>query len=499
MSDAFNFLDKFYSLLHFPVEIVNPEGKIVYINPAFSLIWGYSLPELSEYNIFNDTELRKSGTIPLLKEVLSNKKPVSIAGYTDSLLMSKEFSIPLLRTKISSLCIDETEYLLLFHEDQTDLYLAEEEIKKARDGFRESERLKDTFLNVLSHELRTPLNIILGYATIIRESMKDKLSGEDKIYLENLYSGSERLFKSITQMLEFAQIEAGNYKLNMEKLNLIGILKNSLYAFQKPAAEKSLEIKTIFPDDEIIVDVDLHCVENAVNNLLNNAIKFTPQGYIEIEATISYERNLAVCRIKDTGVGISSKYMDHLFQPFSQEDLNIGRSFEGNGLGLALSKKYIEKLGGSLLVDSIKGVGTTFTFTLPLASDTFKDGKVSTDEEKFQKILMLDDAGESFELLNAYLKNKFILDVFSFRDFGLGLLSDESYNMIIFDVHQSHWEQSIIICRDIKRNDPHKRPVIILSSEFVEEKISRFYDAGADKFIIKPFSKNDLIEAFALF
>jgi CheY-like chemotaxis protein len=186
--------------------------------------------------------------------------------------------------------------------------------------------------------------------------------------------------------------------------------------------------------------------------------------------------------------------MDHLFQPFSQEDLNIGRSYEGNGLGLALAKKYIEKLGGSLLVDSIKGVGTTFTFTLPLAvGSSFKVTK-KKKASSLKKILMIDDSGESYELLNAYLKNKYVLDVYGFRNFGLELLRDENYSLIIFDVHQNRWDQGIIVCRDIKRNDPYKRSVIILSSEFIEDKIKKFYDAGADKFIVKPFSKNDLLQ-----
>jgi signal transduction histidine kinase len=91
--------------------------------------------------------------------------------------------------------------VVLLHEDQTELLLTEEEIRKARDNSKEAERLKDTFLNVLSHELRTPLNIVLGYASIIKESLKDKITSEDKVYLDNLYSGSERLFNSITQML----------------------------------------------------------------------------------------------------------------------------------------------------------------------------------------------------------------------------------------------------------------------------------------------------------
>ncbi len=490
--------EKSYSIIHFPVQLVDSAGGIVYINQAFSLVWGYSLSELSEYNIFNDAELIRSGNAEILKEVFTKNKPAQITEYSDTLLKSRNIAIPLLLTKVSPLHIGKSDYILLIHEDQTDLYLAEEEIKKARDAFRESERLKDTFLNVLSHELRTPLNSILGYAAIIKESLKDKLSVEDKIYLDNLYSGSERLFKSITQMLEFAQIEAGNYNLKMEKLNLLNVLNNGLGAVNSQAEEKKIDLKKIYHENEIMVDADLHCVENAVNNLLSNAVKFTNQGYIEVEASISYERNLAVCRIKDTGVGISSKYMDHLFQPFSQEDLNIGRSFEGNGLGLALSKKYIEKLGGSLLVDSIKGVGTTITFTLPLAEPAKQESRAA-GSKKLKKILMLEDTGESNDLLNAYLKSGYTLDVYGFRNFSLGLLNDESYSIIIFDVHQSHWDQSIIICGDIKRNDPFRRPVVILSSEFIEEKIEKFYNAGADKFVVKPFSKSDLLKILASF
>jgi two-component system, sensor histidine kinase len=494
--DIISLAENFYSSVHFPVQLVNAGGKIIYINSAFSLIWGYSLAELSEYNLFDDFELRKAGNTDVMKEVLSTGKTKSISGYSDSLLKTKELVIPLLTTKVSTLCIKKEKYLLLLHDDQTDLYLAEEEIKKAREVFRESERLMNTFLNVLSHELRTPLNIILGYSTLIKENLKDKLSGEEKIYIENLYIGSERLFKSITQMLEFAQIEAGNYKLNLERLNLINIIKNTVGNFYKPASEKNIDIKTIFNEEEIFVDVDLNCVENALSNLLNNAVKFTQQGFIEIEASISKARSLAVCRVKDTGVGISSEYMDHLFQPFSQEDLQIGRSYEGNGLGLALSKRYIEKLGGSLLVDSIKGVGTTFTFTLPLAAEV-SGGQQSAviKSSELKKVLMLDDSGESYELLNAYLRHKYSLEVFGFRKFGLELLKDEIYKAIIFDVHQSHWEQSLLICSDIKKHDPFARPVIVLSSEFIEEKINKFYEAGADKFIVKPFSKNDLIIA----
>ena len=187
--------------------------------------------------------------------------------------------------------------------------------------------------------------------------------------------------------------------------------------------------------------------------------------------------------------------MDHLFKPFSQEDLNIGRNFEGNGLGLALAKKYIEKLGGSLLVDSIKGVGTTFTFTLPLSQNiSHEDEKIKSNGNR-KEILMIDNNGESFELIKAFLKNSHSVKVFSLREFKIDIVLNGHYGVIIFDVNPNLWTQSLLICKDLKKNDPYKRPIIILSSESIDSRISEFYHAGADKFLIKPFSKSELLKS----
>lgn len=363
----FKYFRLLYDQVPYPVHIINETGKIVYVNHSFTFQWGYNLSELKEYSIFNDSELKSIGAHSVILDTIKKGTNGFINNYTDSLLKSKEITLPVLRTKIFPVVIDNKTYVVLFHEDQTEIVLAEAEVKKSRDNSKETERLKDTFLTVLSHELRTPLNIILGYSSIIKDSMKDKVSPEDRIYLDNLYSGSERLSNSITQMLEFAQIEAGNYVLNTETINLNNIITNCIDANRESALEKKLSVKTNFGKKKILIDVDVQSLENAINNILNNAIKFTRQGFVEVETGIFEERELAFCKIQDSGVGISTEYMDHLFHPFSQEDLNIGRNFEGNGLGLALAKRYLEKMGGSLLVDSIKGVGSTFTLTLPLS------------------------------------------------------------------------------------------------------------------------------------
>ncbi|HSD64000.1 MAG TPA: ATP-binding protein [Ignavibacteriaceae bacterium] len=496
MSDkAFKYFSTFYDSIHFPVQIINEEGNIVYINPAFSFQWGYTLNELKEYSVFRDIELRKNGVRKIIQNAFNEKSNFTVSDYADSLLRAKEITIPIFSTNLYFLSFDNTNYVVLFHIDQTEMMITEEEIKKARLGNREAERLKNTFLNVLSHELRTPLNIILGYSSIIKENLKDKLGPEDKIYLDNLYSGSERLFRSITQMLDFAQLEAGNYKLNVQTVDLIGMLKSGITLIKGSTAKKNINLKTNFGRDKIYVDVDVQSVENIINNLLNNAEKFTKRGFIEIEADVLNERDLAICKIKDSGIGISTDYMDHLFKPFSQEDLNISRNFEGNGLGLALAKKYIEKLGGSLLVDSIKGVGTTFTFTLPLSQN------ISSNEEKIKsvdqkkKILMLDNTGESYELIKAFLKNTHLVKVYSLREFKIDNIVSDTYDAIIFDVNPNHWTQSLLICRDLKKNDPYNRSIIVLSSETIDSRIEEFYNAGADQFLVKPFSKSRLLKS----
>jgi PAS domain S-box-containing protein len=483
-----------YDSIPFPIQVITQEGSVIYVNKSFVSVWGYSIDELKEYNLFDDPGLKKINIYSKINEVLKNKSELYINNFSDSLLKSKAFIIPYLRTKVFPLELDGEILIVFLHEDQTEIILTEAEIRKAREGNKEAERLKNTFLNVLSHELRTPLNIVLGYSSIIKESMRDRINVEDRIYLDNLYSGSERLFKSITQMLEFAQIEAGIYKINVESVDLSTILENSISMINEHALEKKLTIKTHLMSTPVYVAADIQSIENAVNILLNNAVKFTKQGFIEVEVNILEDRELAVCKIKDTGVGISAEYLDHLFRPFSQEDLDIGRSYEGNGLGLALAKRYIEKMGGSLLVDSIKGVGSTFTFTLPLAKSLSKsDEIISPEKENRKKILMLDSSRETYDLLNAFLKTRHNIKSVSYSSFDPAMVHLDNYELVIFDIEQNFWQEGINFCRQIK--ELANTPVLILSSEYLDDKIKNFFDAGADKFLIKPFSKTDLVKA----
>lgn len=487
----------FYDDLDLPVEVFSETGDLIFVNKAFLKIWNYSISELQHYNLFEDPLLKKTETFSLLKKLFDNKTAFEISGYVDS-LMKRGYSVPrVFKTKIIPLQIDSEYYFALIHEDRTEIVLAEAETKKAREASKEADRLKNTFLNVLSHELRTPLNIILGYSTIIKESLKDKITTEEKVYLENLYNGSERLFNSISQMLEFAQLEAGNFSLKTETVDIIPTIQYGIQSIKQQALEKKIDLKSNIKESSILVDTDIHCVGNAINNLLNNALKFTPRGFIEVEAGILKDHQLAYLKIKDSGVGISAEYMDHLYTPFSQEDLNLSRNYEGNGLGLAITKRYIEKLGGSLIVDSIKGVGTTFTITLPLSSKVKQMKSISGNLKPLKNVLMFDESGETYELVKVMLKDFVNVSVQQRDNFILQLIKHENYQLVILDINLNQWSDGLNLCREIVDKDPYKRPTFIMSGETDKNKINEFYKAGAAKFIIKPFTRADLIEAFS--
>ncbi len=285
-NDVTKYFSSFYNDFTSPIQVFNRDGKLVFVNKAFTDSWGYSLSELEDYNIFNDLSLKRTEFFELIRKAFNENIAADFNNYTDSLITSKKISASIYSSRLFPLMFEEENYFVLIHEDRTEIFLAEAEVKKAREASKEADRLKNTFLNVLSHELRTPLNIILGYSTIIKEGLKDKISAEEKVYLDNLHNGSERLFNSISQMLEFAQLEAGNFKLTIETVDLVPLLQSSIQNIKQQALEKKIDLKTIIKEESILVDIDIHCIENALNNLIENAIKFTSRGFIEIETGI---------------------------------------------------------------------------------------------------------------------------------------------------------------------------------------------------------------------
>ncbi len=356
-----------------PVGIIvfDKQGNPVYHNKSFEKMWGIKQEQLKDYNLFEDKILKSTNLLDQIKQVFEGKSNLFLEGYYDTLLeRGKGYTIwvetnifPLLDEK------EEVKYVVVSHKDISEVKLAQEEIRIAKDEAAEANRLKNAFLANLSHEIRTPLNAIIGFGDLMLETVKGKIDEAEFDMLSNFQIGIKRLYRTLTQILELSQIDTGNYQIQIEPINLKDEVQRVIKDFRSELENKKLDVVISLDENHPNVLADKPALNRILTNLIENAIKFTDKGYIKIETFPNKNETILFCSIKDTGIGISEEYLNHIFEPFSQEEDGFNRPYEGSGLGLALTKRYLDLINSSITVDSVKGVGSTFTFTLPIYKD----------------------------------------------------------------------------------------------------------------------------------
>jgi PAS domain S-box-containing protein len=236
------------------------------------------------------------------------------------------------------------------------------ELEEANIKLQELDRLKSMFIASMSHELRTPLNSIIGFTGIILQGMTGEITEEQRKQLTMVKSSANHLLDLINDIIDLSKIEAGKVELAIEEFDLSTIVQEVKDSFTVAVAEKGLKMPLKMPD-RLVIESDERRVKQVLVNLVGNAVKFTDEGEIEIKA--ARMDGMVEVSVSDTGIGIRKEDMDRLFKPFSQVP-SEDRAKEGTGLGLYLSKKIAELLGGEIKAESELGKGSVFTFTLPL-------------------------------------------------------------------------------------------------------------------------------------
>ncbi len=240
---------------------------------------------------------------------------------------------------------------------------AYEEIQIAKESAQSADHLKSIFLASMSHELRTPLNSIIGFTGILLQEMSGKLNDEQRKQLAFVQTSGRHLLELINDVLDISKIEAGEVSLVLDEFELMDLVREVADTFSPAVAEKGLQLITDVPS--LAITSDKRRVKQVLMNLVSNAVKFTDHGLVSIMGEILETQTLEM-RVRDTGVGMTENEMERLFYPFQQIDDRLTRRFEGTGLGLYLSKTLLALLGGSISVNSRRGEGSEFTFTLPL-------------------------------------------------------------------------------------------------------------------------------------
>lgn len=263
-------------------------------------------------------------------------------------------------------------YLIAEGRDISDIKNTQRELVRAKEKAEISDRLKSEFLAQVSHEIRTPINTILSFASLLRLELEALISKDLADGFNIIENGGKRLIRTIDLILNMSEVQTGHYDLNLQRLDLYNnILMNIYTEFSVNAQVKGLDFSIKDESEGARVLCDHYTVTQIFVNLIDNAIKYTKEGYISVY--LHKRDKQLIVDVGDTGIGISEEYMKNLFTAFSQEESGYTRRFEGNGLGLALVKKYCELNNAQISVVSEKGKGSTFSVSFELYTEEQKD------------------------------------------------------------------------------------------------------------------------------
>jgi PAS domain S-box-containing protein len=346
------------------IVITDTEGFVEYANPKFKEITGYTISEI----IGENTNILKSGkhNNEFYKDLWDTiKAGKAWQGEIYNKKKNGEYYWEL--AKISPIMDDmgKIKSFLAVKEDITTLKKMIEELIIATQKAEEMNKVKSYFLANMSHELRTPFVGIMGYAELLTDVLNNP---EEREMAEGILSTSQRLTDTLNKILNLTSLEFGKTDIILTGVNINDLINEQIYLFNAVAEKKNLSLthKSLF--GTLIIKTDKYLLVEILSNLLNNAVKFTEKGFIHIDTEIkeTSKTKTLIIKVSDSGIGISDEFKELIWQEFRQVSEGISRDYQGTGLGLTITKKYVELLGGEISVKSEEGKGAEFIVELPV-------------------------------------------------------------------------------------------------------------------------------------
>jgi signal transduction histidine kinase/CheY-like chemotaxis protein len=389
----------------------------------------------------------------------------------------------------------------LSDERKAQLEIAHRELAEARDAALEATRLKSEFLANMSHELRTPLNAIIGYSEILAEEAEDSGRDGDLADLQKIRSAGKHLLALINDVLDLSKIEAGKMEVRLETFEVPAMLQDVVSTIAPLVAKNGNRLEVSCAEGVGELRADLTKVRQALFNLLSNASKFTSNGVITLAVGREELEGAEWLRfaVNGTGIGISEEQLKRLFQAFSQADATTSQKYGGTGLGLVISRRFCQMMGGDITVESTPGAGSTFTIKLPVDAALPKPttvrqeeavGTASTPAKGVPTVLVIDDDAQARDLMQRFLGQQGLHMVGAASgEEGLRLARELRPAVITLDVLMPGMDGWAVLMA--LKADPDLAPIPVIMATFLDEE-SLGFALGATDFLTKPINREHL-------
>lgn len=372
---------------------------------------------------------------------------------------------------------------------------------RAKEAAEQAMKSREDFISTMSHEIRTPLNAIVGIADLLLASAPQ---AEQRKLLETLKFSSDNLSALVNDILSYSKLEAGTISFDAKPFNLTSFVQGTKLTYQNLASSKGVKFRLLLEDNfpETVMG-DVNRLGQILNNLLNNALKFTTEGQIVLGGYVedlSEDQCTLLFEVADSGVGIAADQLSRIFEPYQQAGTETERRYGGTGLGLSIVKTLVERQQGRVTVDSQEGTGTTFRIWLPFKLPTSNEANAPASLSDYAslgglRVLYVEDTIPN-QLLMEGFANRWDISLDTALDglIALEKIKQQHYDVILMDIQMPHMDgfEATQQIRDF--SDPHYRdiPIIALSASVSEETQHRIRQVGMDDYLPKPLNPQQL-------
>jgi PAS domain S-box-containing protein len=485
--------------------LTDGNGRFINVNQTFCNLTGFSEAELLSLKY---TDITHPEDIEVSRDLIKKVLNEEIRQFDlKKKYIRKNGNILWARVMVKPIYSDKGEfrYIIAQIQDITEQVKNEEELKSQKAKAEKSDRFKMSLMANMSHELRTPMSGILGFTEILSGDLKDE---KHKSILEYMNISARRLHNTLNAVLTLAQLDSGDIKFNNNNINIVNQVKSVFDSLKNFVNFRNLEFELISSEPVIMVNIEEAILEQIIMKIIDNAIKFTHKGRITVEifSKLENKRNWAVLKVKDTGIGIDKKHFNLIFEEFKQLSEGYTRKYEGLGLGLTISKKIVELLGGKIVIDSKPGEGSTFYVYFPEVAlekglnetipENKLNGKISietTDRKNLPNILVVEDNFTNSNLMELVLKEMSNIDVAYDGYSALKMAKNKKYDEVLVDVGLGTGMNGIKVLQELRKLTEYQNtPIITITGFAMIEDKNNLLKQGFDDYIAKPYTIKEL-------